>query len=179
MNMTDTSRVADADTVQLMIGCQSRLYAFILSLLCDPEHAREVLQETNIVLWKKSDQFEPGTNFMAWAFRIARFQVMAHRQRLGRDRHVFDDDAVAGIAATFEERSDVFDDKLTALSHCLNELPEDGRRLIDSRYNDGVPVKTLAEQQNQSANRVAVKLHRLRVALMHCIEKRLFKGELA
>ena len=69
------------DFVQLMIGCQSRLYAFIMSLVCDPEHAADILQQTNIVMWEKSDQFEPGTNFTAWTFQIARYQVLAHRQR--------------------------------------------------------------------------------------------------
>ena len=75
-----------ADFVQMMIGCQSRLYAFIMSLVHNGEHAADILQQTNLVMWEKSDEFEMGTNFSAWTFQIARYQVMAFRQRQRRDR---------------------------------------------------------------------------------------------
>ena len=78
--------------VELMTNFQGRLYAFILSLMGDPNSANDILQETNIVLWNKSSEFELGTNFKAWSFRIASFQVMAYRQRCMRDRLIFDDD---------------------------------------------------------------------------------------
>lgn len=159
------------DFVQLMISCQSRLYAFIMSLVCDPDHAADILQQTNLVMWEKSDQFTPGTNFSAWAYQIARFQVMAHRQKRYRDRHVFDDETLAAIAGVFEQRAEGLDDKLTALSHCMNQLNDDSRTLIRNRYSDGFSVKQIADQLGYSANRVAVRLHRLRVALMECIER--------
>ena len=159
-----------------MIQCQGRLYAFILSLVFDSEHAAEVLQETNLVLWRKSDQFEMGTNFPAWALKIARFQVMAHRQRMGRDRHVFDEQAVANVTDAFQRNVDVLDDRMAALGDCLDRLPDDGRRLIRQRYADGLPVKRIAAQLGHSAGRVAVRLHRLRAALMDCIRQRELEG---
>ena len=171
-DFSDTS----GDYVQLMIDTQGRLYGFILSLLCDPDQAREVLQETNLVLWRKADHFQMGTNFAAWAMRIARFQVMAHRQRQGRDRHVFGDEAVSRIADVFEQRSDEFDDRLAALADCLKLLPEEGRRLIRRRYRDGLPVKRIAEELGHTAGRVAVRLHRLRTVLMQCIQDRQVEG---
>jgi len=172
-----SSDVSTGDYVQLMISCQSRLYAFILSLMGDPDQANDVLQETNIVLWKKSDQFKLGTNFMAWVFKIARFQVMAYRQKKGRDRHVFDDDAITCVADAFEELANDPDDEIIALSHCLNELQEEGRDLIEQRYKEGISVKLIAEQVGATANHVAVRLHRLRMALLKCIRKRGLGGE--
>jgi RNA polymerase sigma-70 factor (ECF subfamily) len=159
------------DFVQLMIGCQSRLYAFIMSLVCDPDQAADILQQTNLVMWEKSDQFTPGTNFSAWAYQIARYQVMAYRQRRRRDRHVFDDETLAAVASVFEERAEGLDDKLTALSHCMNQLSDDARTLIRTRYRDGFSVKQIADQLGHSANRVAVRLHRLRLALMECMQR--------
>jgi RNA polymerase sigma-70 factor (ECF subfamily) len=177
MAETTTQQAGQADYVQLVINCQSRLYAFILSLLCEPESAAEVLQETNLVLWKKAGQFEIGTNFMAWAFRISRYQVMAYRQRQGRDRHIFDDEALNEVAATFERQDDDLDDRLPTLAGCIKDLPADGRNLLKQRYRDGAAVKEIASQLGQSANRVAVRLHRLRAALMECIRRRQLKGE--
>jgi len=138
----------------------------------DPDQANDVLQETNVVLWQKSDQFTLGTNFRAWVFKIARFQVMAYRQKKSRDRHIFDDDAVTCVADAFEERAEMLDDEVTALSHCLNELPDEGRNLIEQRYKQGVSVKLIAENIGGTANHVAVRLHRLRMTLLKCIRKR-------
>jgi len=160
------------DFVQLMIGCQSRLYAFIMSLVHNPDEAADILQQTNMVMWQKSDEFAPGTNFTAWTFRIARYQTMAHRQRQRRDRLVFDDAAISAIADEFEKRADANDDRLTALSHCMRELNADSRELLGRRYRDGLAVQQIAEELGHTANRVAVRLHRLRTALLECIRRR-------
>ena len=63
--------------VRLLIEAQGSLYAFILTLLANADTAKDVLQETNLVLWRKNEEFEAGTHFFAWARRIAEFQVMA------------------------------------------------------------------------------------------------------
>ena len=44
--------------IELMTSFQGRLYAFILSLCGDPNIANDILQESNIILWKKSGEFE-------------------------------------------------------------------------------------------------------------------------
>ena len=168
-----------SDPVQLMLSNQNRLFGFVLSLVGNREQAKDVLQQTNLVLWEKLDDFEPGTNFMAWAFQIARFQVMAYRQKQGRDRHVFDDEAVSLVATAFEKRAEAFDDRLTALSDCIQQLPDDGRSLIKRRFGDGWSVKNLADDLGQTANRLAVRLHRLRASLMECIQRRCAGGEVS
>jgi RNA polymerase sigma-70 factor (ECF subfamily) len=167
------------DPVQLMLSGQGRLYAFIMSLLGDPDQASDVLQQTNLVMWEKIDNFQPGTNFMAWAFRIARFQVMAHRQKHGRDRHVFDDEAIGLVADAFEKQAEDFDDRLDALSRCIQQLPDDRRRLLRRRYGEGWSVKNLAEELGQTANQLAVRLHRLREVLMQCIQRHCAEAELS
>ena len=164
--------MSPSDPVQLMLANQNRLFAFILSLVGNREQANDVLQQTNLILWEKLDNFEEGTNFMAWAFQIARYQVMAHRQKQGRDRHVFDDEAVSLIASAFEQHSERFDERLTALAHCIQQLPDEGRQLIRRRYGDGWSVKNLAKELGQTANRLAVRLHRLRAMLLECIQQR-------
>ena len=72
--------------VQLLTSHQSRLYAYVLSLLGNRTQAEDVMQETNAVLWRKAHDFKLGTNFGAWMLKVAHFQVMAHRRKLTRDR---------------------------------------------------------------------------------------------
>ncbi len=70
-----------AEFVGSLTGSQRKLYAFILSLVRHPADADDILQETNLVLWRKAGEFEAGTSFEAWSFRVAHFQVMDHRKR--------------------------------------------------------------------------------------------------
>ncbi|MEM6257728.1 MAG: sigma-70 family RNA polymerase sigma factor [Planctomycetota bacterium] len=165
---------SDAFVVQIT-ACQSRLYAYILTLTGDREQAREVLQETNLVIWRKAEDFEPGTNFIAWVFRIARFQVMAHRQKIARDRLVFDDELLTGITDIFDE-DDPYDDRQEALSDCIQAITPNHRNLLNIRYRDGLSVKEIASQLSKSPNAVAKVLHRTRLALMKCIEQKLSGG---
>lgn len=169
--MTQPVGQSDAFVMQIT-ACQSRLYAYILSLAGDRDQAREVLQETNLVIWRKADQFEPGTNFIAWAFKIARLQLMAYRQKIARDRLVFDDSLLLDMADIFDE-DDAFDARQDALAQCIEEIAPNHRNLIRIRYTDGLSVKEIASQLDKSANAVAKVLHRTRLALMKCIDQRL------
>ena len=57
--------------VTLLTSHQGRLFAYVLSLVGDADQARDVMQETNAVLWQKSADFEIGTNFSAWMIKTA------------------------------------------------------------------------------------------------------------
>jgi len=165
----------DEAFVTQFTACQSRLYAYILSLTADREQAREVLQETNLVVWRKAGDFEPGSNFIAWVFAIARYQVLAYRQKIARDKLVFDDELLTGMADIFEE-DDAFDARQDALATCIEQVAPHHRNMLRIRYSDGVSVKEMATQLDKSANAVAKVLHRTRLALLDCIEKRLSEG---
>ena len=65
--------------------------AFLRSLLPSWEDAVEVMQNTSLVLWRKFDTFDPNTDFLKWAFVVARFEALKYRRSMARDRHVFDE----------------------------------------------------------------------------------------
>jgi RNA polymerase sigma-70 factor (ECF subfamily) len=73
--------------------------------------ADDILQETNLVLWSKQDEFTPGTDFRVWAFRVARYQVMAYRKRQSLDRLVFGDELIDRLARLDQRRRETFDQK--------------------------------------------------------------------
>src|SRR6187399_3394471 len=60
--------------------------------------ADDVMQEISVVLWEKFDEFRNGADFKAWAFGVARFEVLAWLRDRGRDRLVLDENVVAKIA---------------------------------------------------------------------------------
>src|SRR5690606_1942058 len=70
---------------RLYAECQKRLFIYISLLMPNTADAHDVLQDTNLVLWQKFEQFEPGTSFFAWAREVARYRVLRYRQIHSRD----------------------------------------------------------------------------------------------
>lgn len=102
--------------LQLITEFQGRLFGFVLAMLGDVDQANEVLQETNLVLWRKSDEFEPGSDFKAWSFRIAHFQVMAFRQRQIRDRLVFSDEVIEQFSRDAAAQDEAYEQRIELLT---------------------------------------------------------------
>ena len=164
------SRESD-DFVRLMTEHQGRLFAYIFSLLGNPDAANDVLQEVNVVLWRDSREFRPGSNFKAWAFRVAHFQVMAWRQRQLRDRLVFEDDLLEALATGAREADEMFDLRQERLTSCLEKLIPEHREMIRKRYADGTPLHSIAAERGTTANAVMQALFRIRQRLMTCVAR--------
>jgi RNA polymerase sigma-70 factor (ECF subfamily) len=157
--------------VRLMAEHQGRLYAYILSLVGDPDRANDVLQETNVVLWRDSREFQPGSNFKAWAFRVAHFQVMAFRQRQIRDRLVFEDDLVEALAFGAREADEVFEARQERLAGCLEKLAPAHREMVRRRYAEGLSVQAIAEDRGMTPNAAMQALFRIRQSLIQCVSR--------
>ncbi len=56
--------------VQEIARHQSRLRAFVRCLMVRPSDVDDLLQEINVVLWEKADEFQPNTDFWAWALGL-------------------------------------------------------------------------------------------------------------
>ncbi len=157
--------------VQLMTEHQGRLYAYVLSLLGDPDQANDVLQEANLVLWRNAAEFQLRSNFRAWAFRIAHFQVMAHRQRQLRDRLVFDDEMLAVLDPAARVVDETYEERQERLTACLERLPVAQRDLLRQRYADGLSLQAIADSVRRTANAVAQTLFRARRTLIDCVSR--------
>ncbi|MCC6492433.1 MAG: sigma-70 family RNA polymerase sigma factor [Pirellulales bacterium] len=157
--------------VGLMTQFQGRLYAYILSLIADADAANDVLQETNIVLWKESRHFVLGTNFKAWAFRVAHFQCMAYRQRKLRDKVMFSDDVVAALAIESKDLDERYEERAQALAFCLERIHFRSREALRLRYAEELAVAEVAARMSRSSNAVSQLLFRARQWLIACVKR--------
>jgi RNA polymerase sigma-70 factor, ECF subfamily len=155
---------------------QPTIYACIYSLLPDRGVAHDLLQETNLTLLRKVDDFEPGTNFNAWATRIARYHVLNHRRKMNRDRLIFDESLIEELGARQVERNDELCRYAEAMRCCLQKLPTAQRQLLEKRYSPGGSVAELAKAQGKSVGAISQLLYRLRQSLMDCVYQRLQEG---
>jgi len=168
-----TSTDPSEEIVGLIAQSQRRLYAFVLALVRRPTDVDDILQEVNVVLWRKRDTFRPGTDFFAWAFEIARLQVLAFRSRKSRNGESFDDSLLRDIAETASIESAMYDRRENALRECLQKLTEMQRDLILRRYQPNVEVNGLAAEMGKTAKAVSESLRRIRESLRMCIERAL------
>jgi RNA polymerase sigma-70 factor (ECF subfamily) len=155
--------------VGLILQVQPRLYGYILSLVADPNLAQDILQETNLVIWRKSEEFEFGTNFPAWAYRIALFQVKAARKKMGRDRLVFSDEMVQVLAREAESCLEDIQDRLKILRKCMNLLSLKQQSLLEQRYTLGRTAGDIANELGRPVASIHQTLYRIRLALMECV----------
>ena len=158
--------------LQLFVRHQTRIKGFIVSLMGDFAATEDVLQETFLVVQQKAAEFEPRTNFIAWAFQIARFRVMKAQSQHKRAEDRFSDAVLEALAASAPEES--FDEsKLAALPACLQRLAPQARRIVDLFYEHEHRPQEIARLVNWTPSAVSVALSRARRFLRECIEQQL------
>ncbi len=165
-----------AEFVTQITRAQRQLHAFILSMVWNPAEADDVLQETNLVLWEKSGEFDGSRPFLPWAMRFAQLQAMAWLKRRQRqqNRLVFDDDLVK-LLADEAAAEPVFEARWHALASCLEKLRSEQRALIARRYEPDASVTAMAEAAGTTPKAVSDKLRRIRRALLDCVQQTLSK----
>jgi RNA polymerase sigma-70 factor (ECF subfamily) len=177
---TEPLGALDDAFVDHLAEIQLQLYNFIHSRLRNACVAEDVLQETNMVICQKSQQFEKGTNFKAWVFKIAHFQIMAQKKRWVRDKISYDgellDILLEDDLGTISE-DDVMEYRKDALEHCLDQLKPVHRSLVQRRYGDGDGVQKIAEELDKKCNAISQTLARIKQKLMMCIEQKLEDGK--
>jgi RNA polymerase sigma-70 factor (ECF subfamily) len=158
--------------VRKLTECQNQLYAYVLSLVGEPNHARDIVQETNVVLWRRMAEWHDDHDFATTACKVAYYQVLAFRRDRGRDRLVFDDGLVEKLAEAPALPLEQFSLRREALMICLGQLSVAQHALIKRRYHAGESAATIAESEGRSKGSVEVALSRIRQRLLDCIMRR-------
>ena len=175
--MPNTNKHQDT-YIRLIARHQTDMHAYILSLLPQRTGAQDILQETNIVLWKKMEKFEHGTNFKAWAFKIAYFETLAHLKKKRRNNWLkFDEDLLDRLAADAEEDMEDFDIRHGALRGCLSKLSEKDRDIIRNRYERKTTLEQYGNEIGRSVGGLKQALIRIRTTLRKCIERSMIESK--
>ena len=174
MNMDQNS---PAETIRQISLHQAVLLAYILTLHPDRSEAQDILQETNVVLWQKIGEFQPGTNFKAWAFRIAYLQTLAHFKRVKRGHWLgFSSELLETLADEAEPLLNDFEQRQRALRKCVEKLPEKDRDIVRAHYESEQPLAEISAQLGRSVGALKQVLFRVRRTLRACIKTQLAEG---
>lgn len=177
-NNSDMSGDQGQRFMRLYMAVQRRLYGFVLSLVPNQVDADDIVQETASVMWDKFDEFEPGTDFAAWALCIARYRVLAYRQKALSKRKRFSNQAIETIDNIAKSDGKEESARQDALRKCMKKLAEKDRQMLFLRYEMGATLRNVAERLDQNINTLYSKLGRIHAVLLNCIRKTVAKEDM-
>ena len=162
--------------IQLLVSHEIRLRAFALSLAGNWDAAEDILQDALCVLWEKIDEFQPDTNFMAWAGRVVYLKACEHRRRQAKPGVRFGDEFLEKVAHEATRLSDEMVERQRMLELCVAKLRPEQKELLRLRYEQGADVVGIARALSRSAGAVRETLRRIRRALFDCISRGIAAG---
>jgi RNA polymerase sigma-70 factor, ECF subfamily len=159
-----------AEFVRLLSQHSSRIFGFLLALCVNRTDAEDVFQNTSVVLWEKFDTFERGTNFLAWACRIAYFEALYDRRKSRRVK-TLSDAAWEALASDALQRSDAREEHQETLADCLQKLKPADRQLLHEKYFLQRSVADIAAAGAKSVYSIYRSLSRIHDSLLQCMRR--------
>lgn len=137
----------------------------------------ELTQLTFVAAFTRLNEFEVGTNFGAWLFTIARYQLRTETTRLRRVADYQARYAPDLLQRELERRDtrppELWEARLESLRACLDALSDPLRRFITWRYEEEIPLEEISVRCGRSVAAVKKQLWTLRQGLHDCVERRL------
>ena len=101
--------------------------------------AEEILQETNLVLWRKFEEFPADSDFRAWAFQVAFNKVNRSTSGTAGTNCASGRRSPIAWRPLAASAADSLPAELEALDACKKQLSQHDRDLIERRYQPGRP----------------------------------------
>jgi len=162
------------DFLGLFVRHQQEMYACILTLVPHVNDADDLFQDGMAVMWRKFDQFKPGTNFAAWGIQIMRYQILEYRRNLARSKLVLIEDsffeALMDYVPTVQDEMAM---RIEALRECQTLLDDRAKRIIKMRYEHNTPIEEIASYLKVSRRHVYHILGQINNVLLRCMRRTL------
>lgn len=157
---------------EMLAKVRPQIHAYLIALVGNAEDAEDLLQSSLVVLWDKREQFEWGTNFIAWARRVALFHARNHMRKVSRSRvrPILDEDLTNAVIERFEEREREFVRHMSALQSCLRKLPDRQRQAIEEKFLGERPTEEIAAELGLTPNALAQLIFRAKENLIRCMK---------
>lgn len=163
----------------LVVHYYATLHRLALSLLSQSEEAADVAQQTIIKAAAKIDQYQPGTNFKAWVFKIAVNEArMAIRRNQARQR--LKNILTLGLQADSQplppEAQMILSERDRSIWKAVSELPTKQKLPVLLRYSFGLTDQEISEILEVPHGTVRSRLHNAHKKLFVMLAKQEVKG---
>ena len=142
------ARAQSGDRVALdavLRALQAPLYAHILTIVREPADARDVLQESLMIIARKLASLRETAVLRAWAWRIATRQAVRHTRSLRRWRDALCGEGLLNNLPATEHDDDMNVLRIADLSRLLGTLSPASAVVMRMHYIDGLSHVEIAE----------------------------------
>ena len=159
--------------LRLWTESQQAVVNYIHATVRDPAVAKDLAQETALVLFRRFAEYDAERPFLAWALGVAQFQVRGFRRDAARSLVCFDTELFDQFTAMWAETAANTSERSSALEVCLERLPARPRQMLRLRYFEEYNSEEIARRLGSTSAAVRVALQRIREQLRACVEQQL------
>ncbi len=170
-NVITPNGLAAEEFFSLFVANQDVIYTYILKRAPVWNEADDLFQETAEVMWRKFNEFELGTDFVAWGVKIARYRILSFRKKQSQrgNKVQFNDKLLENIEDNSRFQNEYKDVRMQALQQCIGKLTDRDRHLIMMRYEHKTTTKMVAERVGVSVQRMYKILPKIQDTLLRCV----------
>ena len=164
----------EEELVSILLVERQRIFAYLISILRNPDHVEDVYQEVCLLALKKRETIVDQQHLHFWLRTTGKLQAL-NLLKKERSRQLTLNDEILDMLESQWIAHETEDDNavMQALRHCMDLLPKPAKELIRKRYVQGVSYAALAEALRRPVNSLYVTLSRIYAALADCVNKRL------
>jgi len=188
--VTDEDLVARARTKDfaafeaLVDRYEDKIFRLAFRFVRNETEAKEIVQDTFLLVWRKLDTFKGDSQFGSWLYRVATNTALMRLRAQRRHPEISTEelpvdylDNYGQVPAAGENWAKRPDDELQSdelrrrIQKAVDELPEIYRTVFIIRDVEGLSTEETAEVLEISIPTVKTRLHRARLALRDAITR--------
>jgi RNA polymerase sigma-70 factor (ECF subfamily) len=143
-----------------IISMHGKLNHFALSLTCNIDDAKDLVQETYLKVLSSEDKYEDNTNLKAWMLTIMRNTFINNYRRQKRNNEVMSDNIDLSFLGTRALQSSQKTDTnyyVKEINKQINNI-NDEQRIPFEMFLDGYKYKEIADKMNISLGTVKSRI---------------------
>jgi len=169
-------REGDEDAWSALVGTTLKpIYRLCASYAPSAAEAEELTQEVYFKLWENLHRYRAGSNFMAWAWRVAKNLIIDSYRRSRREREAawLDPEIIEQLPAPDDPHEQTERrQRLRLISTSLHQMPEELATLVLMRDFSGMSYQEISEATELPLGTVKSRLNRARLELATSVRRR-------
>ena len=150
---------------------KASIYRICKVYAISPIGPEDLFQEVTFHIWNNFSTFDGRARMSTWIYRIALNVCMRHKSSLERRKKMIRLEAIQfQLPEAVPDAS--MQEKYEALYDCVRSLNEIDKSIV-ILYLDEMPYKEIADITGLTENHIAVKMKRIRKALLTCLTSKL------
>lgn len=162
---------------RLFSELQPVLLSSLSNIIQDSESAKDIIQNTAMVLWEKYPDVDDSIRFRKIAFTVMRYEILSFRRDKARSRVIFDEHVIQLLV----DESTVSPPRMSLEQELLEKhiagLPPEEKKLLFEAYQPDIQINLMAEESGKSPMALYKKLQKIRSKLLNNIQEELKQNQ--